>query len=116
MFYLAIDQEIQLRTLHPDDAETLFQLIERNRSRLRPWIPPNALPGTLSSTRKLTIESFLNSLPDPLAEQDTCHDYLQELDQYIPPLNPPMEMGIWVNQQLAGQIMLVRLQEKFTEA
>lgn len=116
MFYLAIDQEIQLRTLHPDDAEMLFHLVERNRSRLCPWIPPSALPGSISSARKLTIESFLNSLPDPLEEQETCLAYLQELDQYIPPLNPPLEIGIWVNEQLAGQIMLVRLQEKFTEA
>ncbi len=116
MFYLAIDQVIQVRTLHPEDAEVLFQLIERNRQRLRPWIPPNALPETISSARKLTIESFLNSLPGPLAEQETCLAYLQELDQYLPPLNPPMEMGIWVNERLVGQIVLGRLQENFTEA
>jgi ribosomal-protein-serine acetyltransferase len=116
MFYLAIDQEIQVRTLHPEDAAALFQLIERNRSRLRPWIHPSALPETISSTRKLTIESFLNSLPDPLEEQEDIHGYLQELDQYIPLLNPPMEMGIWVNGQLAGQIMLGRLPENSTEA
>ena len=116
MFYLAIDQEIQIRTLHPGDAEALFQLIERNRSRLRPWIHPNALPETASSARKLTIESFLNSLPDPMDGQEESHRYLQELDQYIPPLNPPMEMGIWVNEQLVGQIVLGRLQENFTQA
>lgn len=116
MFYLAIDQDIQVRTLHPEDTDALFQLIERNRSRLRPWIHPNALPETISSARKLTVESFLNSLPDSLDEQETCHDYFQELDQYIPPLNPPMEMGIWVNERLVGQIMLGRLQENFTEA
>lgn len=116
MFYLAIDHEIQLRTLHPEDAETLFHLIDRNRSRLRPWIPPNALPETISSARKLTIESFLNSMSDPLEEQETYPGYLQELNQYFPPLNPPMEMGIWVNELLAGQVMLGRSQENFTEA
>jgi ribosomal-protein-serine acetyltransferase len=41
---------------------------------------------------------------------------MQELDQYIPPLNPPMEMGIRVNGLLVGQIMLGRLQENFTGA
>lgn len=116
MFYLAIDQDIQVRTLHPEDTDALFQLIERNRSRLRPWIHPNALPETISSARKLTVESFLNSLPDSLDEQETCQDYFQELDEYIPPLNPPMEMGIWANERLVGQIMLGRLQENFTEA
>ena len=116
MFYLAIDHDIEVRTLHPEDAEAFFQLIERNRSRLRPWIHPNALPETISSARKLTIESFLNSLPDPLDEQENYPDYFQELDPYMPPLNPPMEMGIWVNGLLVGQIMLGRLQENFTGA
>jgi len=116
MFYLAIDQDIQVRTLHPDDADAFFGLVERNRSRLRPWIHPNALPETFSTARKLTIESFLNSLPNPMDEQEDGHEYLQELDQYIPPLNPPMEMGIWINDLLAGQIMLGRLQDNFTGA
>jgi RimJ/RimL family protein N-acetyltransferase len=74
------------------------------------------MPETISSARKLTIESFLNSLPDPLDEQEDVHEYMQELDPYIPPLYPPMEMGIWVNGLLVGQIMLGRLQENFTEA
>jgi len=116
MFYLAIDQQIQVRTLHPEDAEALFQLVEGNRSRLRPWIHPNALPKTYSSARRLTIESFLNSLPNPMNEQEDVHGYLQELDQYVPELNPPMEMGILVNELLVGQIMLGRSQENFTEA
>jgi ribosomal-protein-serine acetyltransferase len=116
MFYLAIDQEIQVCTLHPEDADALFQLIERNRARLRPWIHPNALPETILLARKLTIESLLNSLSGPLDEQEDVREYLQELDPYIPPLNPPMEMGIWVNGLLTGEIMLGRLQENITEA
>ena len=40
MFNLKIDEEIHLRNIHPDDAETLFNLIERNRARLHPWIEP----------------------------------------------------------------------------
>lgn len=116
MFYLAIDRDIQVHTLHPDDAGDFFQLVERNRSRLSPWIPPGALPATMSAARKLTIESFLNSLPKPLDEQETYRNFFQELDQYIPPLNPPMELGIWVNDVLVGQIMLGRLQDNFTAA
>lgn len=36
MFNLKVDEEIQLRNIHPDDAEALFDLMERNRTRLRP--------------------------------------------------------------------------------
>lgn len=116
MFYLVIDRDIQVRTLHPDDAEALFWLVERNRSRLQPWIPPDALPETISAARKLTIESFLNSLSNPLDALGNYQVYFQELDKYIPPLSPPMEMGIWVENILVGQIVLGRMQDNFTDA
>lgn len=116
MFYLAIDRDIQVSTLHPEDADTLFQLIERNRSRLRPWIHPSALPETRAAARKLTIESFLNSLANPTDVLTKYPQYQQELDHYIPPLNPAMDLGIWVNETLVGQVMLVRLQDNFTGA
>jgi ribosomal-protein-serine acetyltransferase len=116
MFYLAIDMDIQIHTLHPEDAVDLFQLVERNRSRLRPWIPPSALPETIKDTRKLTIESFFNSLADPMDAISEYYDSFQELDHYIPLSNPSMEMGIWVKDALAGQIMLARLPDNYTEA
>ncbi len=116
MFCLAIDRDIQVSTLLPDDAVTLFQLIERNRSRLRPWIHPSALPETIEVARKLTIESFLNSFSDPAEALAQYRDYDPEVEHYLPSLNPAMEMGIWVGGLLAGQIMLVRLQENISAA
>jgi ribosomal-protein-serine acetyltransferase len=116
MFYLAIDQDIQVRTFHPDDSETLFHLVERNRSRLRPWIHVSALPETLADARKLTVESFLNSHSGPFERRQIFQSYMQELEEYFPPLNPPMEMGIWAGESLIGEIMLGRLQDNFTAA
>ena len=116
MFYLVIDKHIQVRTLHPDDAGILFQVVERNRSRLGSWIHPDALPETISAARKLAIECFLNSLSISQEVMKNYQAYFQELDQYFPPLNPPMELGIWVSDILAGQIMLGRLQDNFTHA
>lgn len=37
--------------------------------------------------------------------------YLQELDHYFPPPNPPLEMGIWVDGQLAGSISMSWLED-----
>jgi RimJ/RimL family protein N-acetyltransferase len=116
MFYLAIDGNILVHTLHPDDAGDLFLLIERNRSRLRPWIHPSALPETISAARKLTIECFFNALDNPMEAVLEYDDYLQELDYYIPNPNPPMEMGIWMEDVLVGEIMLGRLQDSYTAA
>jgi ribosomal-protein-serine acetyltransferase len=116
MFYLAIDENIQLRTLHPEDAQILFQLVERNRARLRPWIHPSALPETMPEARILTIESFFNSLANPMKAMLEYEDYFRELDHYFPLPNPPMEMGIWMNADLVGEIMLGRLQDSFGAA
>ncbi len=103
MFTLAIEKEIIVRTLHPDDAEELFNLLERNRSRLRPWIHPTALPETAQATRKFTIECYFGSL-DPMVAIDT--PYIDEVRPYFPPPDPAMEMGIWVNGSLAGEVAL----------
>ncbi|MEO8355714.1 MAG: GNAT family protein [Chloroflexota bacterium] len=103
MFLLSIDKEITVRTFHPDDAEELFNLLERNRSRLRPWIHPTALPETPRATRKFTIECYFGSL-DPMVAIDT--PYIDEVGSYFPPFNPAMEMGIWVNGSLAGEVAL----------
>ena len=116
MFYLAIDGNIQVQTLHPADADFLFQLIERNRARLRPWIHPSALPENIMDARKLTIEAFFNSLANPMDAMLKYHDYYDELDHYIPVSNAPMEMGIWSDDSLVGEIMVSRLQDNNTTA
>src|SRR5678816_33287 len=111
MFELTIETEIRVRTLHPDDAEDLFQLLERNRSRLRPWIHPSALPETAMAARQFTMECFLKNTENPMLAMADYPDYDQKLDHILPPLNPAMEMGIWINDVLTGEIVLGRLQD-----
>lgn len=113
MFTLRVDDEISLRTLHPDDAHDLFGLIERNRSRLRPWVGPSSLPETPQATRIYTIECYFGSL-DPLTAIDT--PYIDEVRPYHPPDDPPMEMGIWFCGDLAGEISLSILEDSSTAA
>jgi ribosomal-protein-serine acetyltransferase len=111
-FRLTIDKEIHVRIFHPDDAEELFMLLERNRERLRPWIHPSALPDTLKATRIYTIECFFYALDDP--SDALLYDYFDELDCYFSPDNRPLEMGIWMNGCLAGEITLTRLMDSCT--
>jgi ribosomal-protein-serine acetyltransferase len=115
MFTLAIDNYLLVRTLHPDDAQELFQLLDQNRARLCPWIHPTSLPATAEATRKFTIECFFNSL-DPMDAMTEYPDYFQELDHYYPLSNPPMEMGIWWKGHLVGEIVLSRMQDSYTAA
>lgn len=113
MFTLAVDSQIGVRTLHPDDAEELFKLLERNRSRLCPWIDPSSLPETAEATRIYTIECYFGSL-DPLTAIDT--PYIDEVQPYFPPPDPPMEMGIWFCGDLAGVISLSILEDSHRAA
>ena len=113
MFTLSVDNEISVRTFHPDDAEKLFKLLEQNRSRLHLWIGPSSLPETAQATRIYTIECYFGSL-DPLTAIDT--PYIDEVRPYFPPSDPPMELGIWFCGVLVGELSLSILEDSHSAA
>lgn len=115
MFTLTVDKDISVRTLHPDDAEALFELLEKNRSRLKPWVDPSALPETLPATRRYTIECFFNSI-DPMDAMHQYPEYFSELEGYFPSSSPAKELGIWVNDTLSGVVNLSRTEDSDTAA
>ncbi len=108
MFTLKIDEEIQLRNIHPDDAEALFALIERNRVRLRPWIDPYALPETAKAARLFTIHCLFNYYGDPFGSSE-LDQYFHELEHYFPPAQRPLDLGIWFRGELAGTVFMSQL-------
>jgi len=115
MFELTIDNEINVRTLHPDDAEELFALLEKNRSRLRPWIHPSSLPETLKATRIFTIECFFNSFDNPM--EVLSSPYFEEVGRYFRDLvDPQMELGIWLRGRLVGEVSLSFFEDERTTA
>ncbi len=105
MFNLKIDEEIQLRNIHPDDAEALFDLLERNRTRLRPWIHPSSLPETAKATRLFTINCLLSYYGNPFGSSELAQ-YFHELESYFSPANRPLDLGIWFRDELAGTIFM----------
>ena len=108
MFNLKVDEEIHLRNIHPDDAEALFNLIEQNRARLRPWIDPYALPETAKAARLFTIHCLFNYYGDPTGPSELDQYYL-ELESYFPPSHRPLDLGIWIHSELAGTVFMSRL-------
>lgn len=114
MFELTIDPHVRLHTLHPDNSEELFSLMERNRARLRPWIHPSALPETREDVRRFVIECFFNALDDPMEMMFVYADYFKELNGYFRGETPPNEVGIWVDEKLAGAITMSRLKDSST--
>jgi ribosomal-protein-serine acetyltransferase len=116
MFSLKIDQELILRTFHPDDAAPLFELMERNRARLRPWIHPSLLFETARATRIFTIECFFDFLEKTPENLALFRQYFSELNgHFLSPRNA-LEMGIWFHDSLVGFISLSRLHDSFTAA
>ena len=116
MFNLIVDNEIGLRTFHPDDAEEFFNLVERNRPRLRPWINPETLPGTAKAARIFTIECFFYFRDNSSETWALFDQYFPELDGNFLSPRPATEMGIWYNDNLVGQVTLSRLSDSYTAA
>jgi ribosomal-protein-serine acetyltransferase len=112
-FNLKVDEEIQLRNIHPDDAEALFDLMERNRARLRPWIHPSSLPETAKAARLFTVKCLFNFYGDPTGPSE-LDQYFHELEFYFPPSHRPLDLGIWFHDELAGAIMMSRLEDSST--
>jgi ribosomal-protein-serine acetyltransferase len=116
MFSLKIDQELILRTFHPDDAAPLFELMERNRARLQPWIHPSLLFETARATRIFTTECFFDFLEETPENLALFRQYISELDGYFFSPRNALEMGIWFHDSLVGFIILSRLHDSFTAA
>ena len=113
MFNLEVDEEIHLRNIHPDDAEAFFDLMERNRTRLRPWIDPYALPETAKATRLFTITCLISYYGNPFGSSE-LDQYLHELESYFPPSHRPLDLGIWFHDKLAGTMLMSRLNDSPT--
>jgi hypothetical protein len=93
MFNLKVDEEILLRNIHPDDTESLFDLIERNHTRLRPWIAPYALPETAKAAPQFTIHCLFDYHGDPTGPSE-LDQYYPELEHYFPPAHRQLDLGI----------------------
>lgn len=113
MFNLKIDEEIHVRNIHPDDAEALFDLIERNRARLRPWIGPSSLPETAKATRAFTVRCLFNFYGEQIGPSE-LDQYHPELESYFPPAHRPLDLGIWFRGELAGTVFMSRLSDSST--
>ena len=113
MFNLTVDENLHLRNIHPNDAEALFDLIERNRTRLRPWIDPSSLPETAKAARLFTVHCLFNFYGDT-ADPSELDQYYLELESYFPPLIRPIDLGIWVHDKLVGSIVMSHMKDSTT--
>jgi ribosomal-protein-serine acetyltransferase len=114
MFKLTVDREIELRGFHPDDAEVYFDLVERNRARLRPWIHPKTLPKTARDARLFTLECYFDTLNNSKESLVIYDHYREEIGDYFLCPRGCLELGIWFQDNLAGQITFSHLTDSST--
>jgi len=87
VFRLDIGDGIELRLFEERHAQALFSVTERNRSRLRQWLP------WLDQTRSAAdVQTFIRSALDQFASNLGFH------------------AGIWVQGELAGAVGLHRIE------
>jgi ribosomal-protein-serine acetyltransferase len=86
MLLLQAEEEIILKTLEMDDAETLFHLVENNRPYLREWLP--------WVDSNVTIEESKAFIQSAQEQQEQ---------------NLGFQCGIWFRNQLSGVIGFHRI-------
>ncbi len=81
MFTWSIEGDVELRLIEERHAEEFFAAVERNRARLRRWLPWVDLTGSVEDVRK-----FIRTALEGFANGEALH------------------VGVWIGGRLAGGI------------
>jgi ribosomal-protein-serine acetyltransferase len=97
-----------VRTLTPDDDVELFALVERNRDRLRPWMPWEPTTKGPADVRAF-IERALASDTDSEANGIWVDGRLcGTIGITVDPLNENAEIGYWIDRDAEGRGLVTR--------
>ena len=106
-----IDPITQLRPIEPSDAEPMFQLIDRNRSYLREWLPWldfNRSPEDSASFISRSIDQARQGTGAVAAIYYA--DNIAGVIGYnsVDSINRICEIGYWLDQDLQGNGIILR--------
>ena len=111
MFETRIDDELMLRTLCEDDAETLFRVVDGNRSHLREWLPWL----DANTTSKDSLAFIQSTLRQEAADQGfTCavefRGRIVGVAGYHPIRwnNKSVEIGYWLAREAVGHGIMTK--------
>jgi ribosomal-protein-serine acetyltransferase len=111
MFETRIDDELMLRTLGEDDAETLFRVVDGNRSHLREWLPWL----DANTTSKDSLAFIQSTLRQEAANQGfTCavefRGHIVGVAGYHPIRwnNKSVEIGYWLAREAVGHGIMTK--------
>jgi ribosomal-protein-serine acetyltransferase len=102
-----------IRTLTPDDDVALFELVERNRDRLRPWMPWEPTTESPADTR-VFIERALAAEPDRDANGIWVDGQLTgAVGMRVDMMDQKAEVGYWIDRDAEGRGIVTRACERF---
>lgn len=110
-----IDDESSVRTLVPDDAETVFAVIDANRERLRPW-----MPWEPSEREPADVRAFIERCRASNVDLDGNgiwfgHEYAGGIGLTVDPLNASGEIGYWIAGPFEGRGLVTRACRLFVD-
>lgn len=113
-----VDNELSLRLIEPDDAETLYAIIDANRPTLRPW-----MRWTAEVTDALTLSAMIKQWCQQ-TEETGCMTLGIVLDGqlvgavfHIRPdqVNNIVEVGYWLAESARGRGVATRAMKKMLD-
>ena len=111
MFDTRIDDELGLRTLCEDDAETLFRVVDGNRAHLREWLPWLDANTTSKDSLAFIQASFRQEVDN---QGCTCavefDGRLVGVAGYLPIRwnNKSVEIGYWLAREAVGHGIMTK--------
>lgn len=111
MIRIKVDEELELRTVTPSAAQTIFNSIKRSKGHLGRWLPFVDLTKSVADTRRF-IKNTANSRctkKDMLFQITVRNDFaglisLKEIDK----LNSKAEIGYWLDAAMVGKGIMSR--------
>ncbi|MDQ1712478.1 MAG: ribosomal-protein-serine acetyltransferase [Frankiaceae bacterium] len=118
MFSLRVDGEVSLELAEERDAQALFDLTDRNREHLRPWMP--WVDGTLTVADSL---AFLRFARGEYAAGRGLHCGLRfdgvmvgTIGTRIDVPHDACEIGYWIDRDMTGRGIVTRAARALTTA
>jgi ribosomal-protein-serine acetyltransferase len=111
--YWDLDDGVVIRTLTPDDAQELYALVDRNRTRLRPWMAWEPTTKGPADTRAF-IERALASETDREANGIWVdHDIAGTIGLSVNLIDHRAELGYWLDGAAEGRGIITRACRRF---
>jgi ribosomal-protein-serine acetyltransferase len=118
MFSLRVDDEVSLEIAEEHHAQAIFDLTDRNRDHLRPWMPWVDATVTVADTR-----AFLTFVRTEYAAGRQFHGNVRYRGAIVGGMgmrinrpNDACEIGYWIDRDVTGRGIVTRAARALTTA